>query len=458
MPVTGEDCTMSEAVGLRAPRIYNLFPPLTGSIPDWSRHILRVRDMGFNWIYINPFHYPGFSGSLYAVKDYYRLNPMLRGPAYASDDDLLRGFIESAGSHGLSVIMDLVINHTSRDSALVHEHPDWFQRDPDGNLVSPCASHPDDPDKRTVWGDLAALDYRPRPQRAALVGYFCSVVRHYARLGMRAFRCDAAHRIPADVWLAIMAAAHQENPDILFFAETLGCTPDEVEALRPARFDYLFNSSKWWDGEAPWLLDHYEQFRDLAPSVSFPESHDTARLAAETEASGVSSVKLIAEVQRYRYLFSAMFSSAVMMPMGYEFGFTRPMNVVTSRPEQWENARFDISPYVAEVNRLKASLSVLNREGPQQRLASPSGAYALLRRNNHGAEWVLTVINPPHNGTACLALDRDPIGRRAACGIDVTPAFPAGGSTADLAVLVLRGGEIRVFTGTTEPEEPLADL
>ncbi len=31
--------------------------------------------MGFNAVYINPFHYPGFSGSLYAVKDYYRLNP-----------------------------------------------------------------------------------------------------------------------------------------------------------------------------------------------------------------------------------------------------------------------------------------------------------------------------------------------------------------------------------------------
>ncbi len=34
--------------------------------------------MGFDWIYVNPFHYPGFSGSLYAVKDFHRLHPLLQ--------------------------------------------------------------------------------------------------------------------------------------------------------------------------------------------------------------------------------------------------------------------------------------------------------------------------------------------------------------------------------------------
>ncbi|NIR42418.1 MAG: alpha-amylase, partial [Gemmatimonadetes bacterium] len=61
------------------PRIYNLFPLLAGPVEEWAKHLGRVADMGFNWVYVNPFHYPGFSGSLYAVKDYYELHPLLRG-------------------------------------------------------------------------------------------------------------------------------------------------------------------------------------------------------------------------------------------------------------------------------------------------------------------------------------------------------------------------------------------
>ena len=32
--------------------------------------------MGFDWIYVNPLNYTGFSGSLYAIKDFYKFNPL----------------------------------------------------------------------------------------------------------------------------------------------------------------------------------------------------------------------------------------------------------------------------------------------------------------------------------------------------------------------------------------------
>src|SRR5215831_20212307 len=104
-------------------RIYNLFPTLAGTVRDWMAHLPRIAEMRFNSIYINPFHYPGFSGSLYAVKDYYRLNPRFRGEApEGAEEQLLRQFTETARAHGLRVIMDLVINHTSKDSELVTLH------------------------------------------------------------------------------------------------------------------------------------------------------------------------------------------------------------------------------------------------------------------------------------------------------------------------------------------------
>src|SRR5580700_3694859 len=93
-------------------RIYNLFPTLTGTIRNWMVHLPRIARMGFNAVYINPFHYPGFSGSLYAVKDYYRLNPRFRGQEPGDDDALLSRLTDTARAHGLRAIMDLVVNHT----------------------------------------------------------------------------------------------------------------------------------------------------------------------------------------------------------------------------------------------------------------------------------------------------------------------------------------------------------
>ncbi|MFA7429417.1 MAG: alpha-amylase family glycosyl hydrolase [Rhodospirillaceae bacterium] len=417
-------------------------------------HLPRIQAMGFNWIYVNPFHFPGFSGSLYAVKDYYRLNPLFRGAGYESDDDLIRDFTQAASARGMSVMMDLVINHTSKDSVLAQEHPEFFLRDEAGDLISPFAVDPDNPAKKTVWGDLAEIDFSERPDRDALIAVWEDLVRHYVGLGIRGFRCDAAYKVPADVWQRVIAAAHAENPDVLFFAETLGCRLDEVEALRPARFDYIFNSAKWWDFGAPWLLEQYEQFRGIAPSVAFPESHDTPRLAGDMIAQGISDSRSIEAAYRQRALFTAVFSAGVMIPIGFEFGFATPLNVVTTRPGDWEEPRFDLSGFIGEVNRLKAELSVLNQEGPQHRISSPTGAFGLLRRNDSGPEWVLIVINPDDNGPWSLETDgSDPVAAIAIKGEEVTPGWPRGAPTLDgSGSLALKAGEIRIFAGTSSVE------
>src|SRR5664279_4439621 len=105
------------------PRIYNLFPTLFGSVERWTEQLERIAAMGFDWIYVNPFHETGYSGSLYAVKSYYRLNPVFRGTSTASDDELIGGFTARAAALGLGVMMDLVVNHTARDADLANEHP-----------------------------------------------------------------------------------------------------------------------------------------------------------------------------------------------------------------------------------------------------------------------------------------------------------------------------------------------
>src|SRR3989440_8584998 len=219
-------------------RIYNLFPTLAGPIAGWTAELPRIAAMAFNAVYVNPFHYPGFSGSLYAVKDYYRLNPRFRGKTRKRDDELLRGFTTAAVQKGLRVVMDLVVNHTSKDSELVARQPNWFARGRDGEVLSPFAVDPVDPTRKTVWGDLAELDFRP-PQRDQIVAYFEELVRHYVGLGFGGFRCDAAYKVPAEVWRRLVGAAQAADPDIGFLAGNLGGPVAEVAGLAEGGVEYL---------------------------------------------------------------------------------------------------------------------------------------------------------------------------------------------------------------------------
>src|SRR3546814_2440801 len=57
------------------------------------------------------------------------------------------------------------------------------------------------------------------------------------------------------------------------------------------------------------------------------------------------------------------------MPMGYEFGFRRKLDVVKTRPGDWEEKQFDLSDFIAEANRMKASMPSLNTEAAQHRIA-----------------------------------------------------------------------------------------
>lgn len=419
--------SMHQGKGMKnGPRIYNLFPPLVGPIEAWSRHLPRIAAMGFDWVFVNPFHLPGISGSLYAVRDYYRLNPQFGDGPPADADRRLAAFTAEAGRHGLGVMMDLVINHTAIDHPWVTERAQWYVQGEDGKVQSPFAVDPNDPSKVTVWGDLAEIDYIERPERDAIIEEWRRLVRHYADLGFGGFRCDAAYKVPAAVWAAVAAAAREVRPDALLAAETLGCRLDEVEALAGGGFDYLFNSSRWWDFRRPWLLDQYEQFRHIAPSIAFPDSHDTPRLAAELQNRGIADAATLEAICGQRYLFAAAFSSGVMVPIGFEFGFTRPLHVVSTRPADWEEPLFDLSPFIAEVNAMKAAEPVLNEEGPQYRLyAAAADAAVLVRQTAEGGQRVITALNPQPDGVVAIDLSAIPgIAEAGGAVREITPGVP----------------------------------
>jgi len=366
--------------------IYNLFPPLVGPIPRWEGHLDRIAAMGFNWIYLNPIHTPGLSGSLYAVKDYFGVNPLLCPEGGEDPHKALARFTKEAERRGLKVMLDLVINHTAIDSPLVTQHPEWYVKDEQGQIKHPGAIDPADARKVTIWGDLAELAYWPPPNPEGLLHFWDQVLSRYLGLGVLGFRADAAYKIPGDFWARLISEAQGLEPKAQFFAETLGCRLDECSQLSSSGFAFLYNSSKWWDFQADWCLEQYNNFRHLAPSVSFPETHDTERLAAESGGA--------VEMARQRYLFAAFFSAGLMIPMGFEYGFKKRLHVVRTRPQDWEPPAYDLSNYIAGVNRMKRGCPVLLEEGPMIR-ANPKGepVVLLLKSREQQRGRVLAVIN-----------------------------------------------------------------
>jgi starch synthase (maltosyl-transferring) len=400
----------------QATLIYNLFPPLFGPIPRWEEHLDRIAAMGFTWIYLNPINTPGLSGSLYAVKDYFAVNPLLWPESGEDPEQALASFLKAAKRRKLKVMLDLVLNHTAIDSPLTVQHPDWYAKDEKGRIKHPSCIDPADATKVTVWGDLAELEYWPPPDPEGLAHFWDQVISHYLRLGFAGFRADAAYKIPGDFWGRLIAEARALVPETQFFAETLGCRLKELEQLSSAGFDFIYNSSKWWDFQADWCLEQYNHFRQLAPSISFPETHDTERLAEESGGE--------VAVARQRYLFAAFFSTGLMIPAGFEYGFKKKLHVVKTRPQDWETPAYDLSTYISQVNRMKKNCPVLLEEGPMLRVdgTGKEPVVCLLKSRESRKGRVLAVINPTPKAQRLEAIDLTAIlGKPASAWEDLTP-------------------------------------
>jgi len=131
----------------------------------------------------------------------------------------------------------------------------------------------------------------------------------------------------------------------------------------------------------------------MVPSISFPESHDTERLYAE---SGCNI-----DVLKQRYLFAALFSGGVMMPIGYEYGFSRRLHVVETRPEDWEPEAVDLGDFIRQINAIKAAYPVFQEDSLLQRLDHPNPSLLLLWKASTNGD-----------GQALLILNKDPWNRQ----------------------------------------------
>ena len=252
-------------------------------IPDLD----RIKALGTDIVWFLPIHpigVEGKKGSLgcpYANRDYRAVDP-----AYGTMEDF-KVLVDEIHKRGMRCIIDVVYNHTSPDSMLFHEHPEFFYHGPDGKPGN----------KMGDWSDVIDLDYRCR----ALWDYQIQSLCQWAEI-VDGFRCDVASFVPLEFWLKARQEVAKVRPDCIWLAETVhqsfGCMARragvysmlDYDAYQAFDMEYEYDIREVFDkylaGKV--TLSHYLDMLNFQEAIypanynklRFLENHDQPRIAS----------------------------------------------------------------------------------------------------------------------------------------------------------------------------------
>lgn len=232
-----------------------------GTFKAAQEKLQYIKDLGATIIQLMPFHpiglvgRKGTYGSPYAIQDYEKVTP-----DYGTLDDL-KDFVDKAHSLGIKVIMDVVYNHTSRDSKLLYEHPEWFYKRPDGDFGNKIGD----------WSDVYDLDH----SNEDLENYLVNVLKIYTLVyGIDGFRFDVCSLIPLSFFRSLREILDPffdseliyigEAVDNQFVMDTwkMGYVGATQQELMDNGFDILYPYDIW--DKLKGYLDLRNQDRDKA--------------------------------------------------------------------------------------------------------------------------------------------------------------------------------------------------
>jgi glycosidase len=198
--------------------------------------------MGIDYIQLLPIHplgvlsRKGSIGSPYSIKDYRSFNP-----DYGTEADF-KELLKEAHSLGLKVIMDIVFNHTSRDSILTIEHPEWFYHKPNGEFANRVGD----------WSDITDFKF----EYPELEKYLSDTLLYYVRLGVDGFRFDVASLIPYEFFAYTFQLLRKENPEIFLLAESVHL--GFCKYLRDLGYDCISDAELFTLFDALYEYDSYD--------------------------------------------------------------------------------------------------------------------------------------------------------------------------------------------------------
>lgn len=214
-----------------------------GTFEGVRRDLPRIKALGADIIWLMPIHpigekaRKGSLGSPYAIRDYLAVNP-----EYGSLEDFRR-LVDDIHGLGMKCIIDVVYHHTSPDSVLAGEHPEWFYHRPDGSFGNKVGD----------WSDIIDLDFG----RRELWDYLIGALKYWASM-VDGFRCDVASLVPLDFWKEARAQVETVRPGCLWLAETV--EPPFISAMRGLGHDCLSDSQAFEAFDLSYEYDVYHTF------------------------------------------------------------------------------------------------------------------------------------------------------------------------------------------------------
>lgn len=237
-----------------------------GTFAAFSEHLERLKEMGVNTLWFMPVYSisdlnkKGTLGSYYSIRDYKSIN---------SEFGTLEEFkelVNTAHDMGFKVVMDWVANHTGWDHTWITEHPEYYVKDENGNIISPL---------NTDWTDVAQLDYTNADMRAAMIEAMKFWVEE---VDVDGFRCDYAQGVPIDFWESARAALDEVKP-IYMLAEDGTNSDSLLNAAFDSNYNFEFYDALKLNSSVLNMADSLEKFvhRVLpygAFKMNFIDNHD----------------------------------------------------------------------------------------------------------------------------------------------------------------------------------------
>lgn len=238
-------------ISLRNQIIYSVY--LRNHTPEGTMAALegdldRIKALGTDIVWLMPIHpigqlnKKGELGCPYSIRDYRAVNP-----EYGTTEDF-RHLVDAIHARGMRCIIDVVYNHTSHDSVLREEHPDYFFRKEDGSFGNRYGD----------WTDVIDLDY----SNSELWDYQIETLVQWAEI-VDGFRCDVASCVPAAFWERAVEAVAQVRPDAIWLAETIYTA--HVRFARECGYPIATDADLYscFDMEYPYdIQDYLERYAD----------------------------------------------------------------------------------------------------------------------------------------------------------------------------------------------------
>jgi glycosidase len=363
-----------------------------GTFRAFEAHLPRLQKMGIGIVWLMPVHpigeagRKGSLGSPYAVRDYFAVNP-----EFGNLNDL-RQLVRAAHALGMRVILDWVANHTSRDNALITEHPDWYQHDAAGQLVPPVAD----------WTDVVALDYRNRAMRCYMTEALAWWIQE---TDIDGYRCDVAGLVPTDFWDEARPVLDAIKP-VFMLAEwdelypSGGLSWEEFDSdtrLLEQAFNMAFGLRLHYlldriaEGHAAlaeidtYLVAEREKYPPTVYLMHFTSNHDVNSWDG-------TEYERLGPLARSFAVLTALLPGMPMLYSGQEAGLSRRLAFFDRDPIAWGN--FPLQDFYTHLFQLKKTHPALRNGDPAsafERLPAPVEVYAFTRSKDGAA--VLCAIN-----------------------------------------------------------------